>query len=57
MSTSDDIVRKDTTMYDQQGRTRIPKPVRDELGLEYKDRMEMVVIGDQIVVTKVEDDD
>jgi AbrB family looped-hinge helix DNA binding protein len=57
MSASDDIIRRDAKVYDHEGRTRIPKGVREAAGFKEGDNIEMIAVGGQIHVVKVENGD
>lgn len=44
-----------STIYDEKGRTVIPKNVREKLGLKKGDTLEFVADGDMIVAYESED--
>ena len=45
------------TIYDEEGRTRIPNSVRDALGWEKGDEVEMVVMNGHLYVNKLDKED
>lgn len=53
MAASEFNAEADTTIYDEQGRTRIPDEVREALGWEKGDKIRMVVMNGHLYINKV----
>lgn len=54
MSITDSVETGRSTVYDDDGRTRIPDDVRDALGWEKGDQLKMVAIDGELRVLKRE---
>mgnify|MGYP000052315786 FL=1 len=53
MAASEFNAEAEATIYDDEGRTRIPNDVRDALGWKEGDKVRMVVMNGHLYVNKV----
>jgi len=53
MAASEFNAEAEATIYDEEGRTRIPNEVRDALGWKEGDKVRMVVMNGHLYVNKV----
>ena len=57
MAAKESFAEGEATIYDKEGRTRIPNDVRDNLGWEEGDKVKMVVMNGHLYVTRVGDEE
>lgn len=57
MSVENEILSKESNVYDEKGRTVIPSKVREAVGIEKGDRVRFIVIDGDVKMMKVDNDD